>query len=182
MTGDLKEILLSEQKIKQRVRGLGKKIAGDYQGKNLVLVGILKGAVPFVADLMRAIEIPLAYDLMATSSYGASTKSSGTVRILKDLDIEVEGKDVIIVEDIVDTGLTLQYLIDNIRSRRPASLKVCTLLDKPERRKVDIQPDYNGFVIPDVFVVGYGLDYAEKYRNLPWIGVLREEIYTRGDG
>lgn len=128
---------------------------------------------------MRAIELDVSYDLMAVSSYGASTKTSGTVRIIKDLDEEIEGKDVIIVEDIVDTGLTLNYLLENLRSRKVNSLKICTLLDKPSRRKVDIKPDYNGFEIPDVFVVGYGLDYAEKYRNLPYIGVLKEEVYTK---
>lgn len=177
MKNDLQTILYDEATIKEKVAELGADITRDYQGKSLFLIGIMKGAVPFVADLMRAIDLPLCYDLMAVSSYGASTKSSGTVRILKDIDLSIEGQDVMIVEDIIDTGLTLQYLVENLRSRKPYSLKICTLLDKPSRRKVEIKPDYNGFVIPDAFVVGYGLDYAEKYRNLPYIGVLKQEIY-----
>ncbi|HOP74522.1 MAG TPA: hypoxanthine phosphoribosyltransferase [Bacillota bacterium] len=179
MHGDLQEVLVDEVRLQKRIKELGKQITDDYRGKDVVLVGILKGALPFLADLMRAIELDVSYDLMAVSSYGASTKTSGTVRIIKDLDEEIEGKDVIIVEDIVDTGLTLNYLLENLRSRKVNSLKICTLLDKPSRRKVDIKPDYNGFEIPDVFVVGYGLDYAEKYRNLPYIGVLKEEVYTK---
>lgn len=177
---DIKEVLFTTEQIGARVKELGQQIAKDYREKDPVLVGILKGAVPFVADLMRAIELPLVYDLMAVSSYGASTKSSGTVRILKDLDLAIEERDVLIVEDIVDTGLTLSYLIESLKSRRVKSIKVCTLLDKPSRRKKVIQPDYNGFVIPDVFVVGYGLDYNERYRNLPYIGILREEVYSKG--
>jgi len=176
---DLREVLVEEVRLQARIKELGRQITADYQGKDVILVGILKGALPFLADLMRAIELDVSYDLMAVSSYGASTKTSGTVRIIKDLDEEIEGKDVIIVEDIVDTGLTLNYLLENLRSRKVNSLKICTLLDKPSRRKVDIKPDYNGFEIPDVFVVGYGLDYAEKYRNLPYIGVLKEEVYTK---
>jgi hypoxanthine phosphoribosyltransferase len=179
MTNDLKEIILTTKQIGARIEELGQAISSDYQTGAPVLVGILKGALPFLADLMRTITIPVVYDLMAVSSYGASTKSTGTVRIIKDLDIEIENREVIVVEDIVDTGLTLQYLVKNLRSRRPKSLKVCTLLDKPSRRQVPIQPDYNGFEIPDVFVVGFGLDYAEKYRNLPYIGVLKEEIYLK---
>jgi hypoxanthine phosphoribosyltransferase len=178
MIEDIKEILFDETSIKQRVGELGQKITEDYRGKSPVMVGILKGGVPFLADLIRQIDLPLEYDLMAVSSYGASTKSSGVVKILKDMDISIEGRDIIIVEDIVDTGLTLHYLLDNLKSRRPNSLKVCTILDKPSQRKVQIQPDYNGFEIPNVFVVGYGLDYAGKYRNLPYIGVLKEEIYS----
>lgn len=178
MYDDLESILYTPEAIAERIGELGKEITESYQGKDLVLIGILKGAVPFVADLMRAIEMPLEYDFMAVSSYGASTKSSGTVRFLKDLDIGIENRDVIIVEDIVDTGLTLHYLVENLRSRKPKSLKICTLLDKPSRRKAEISSDYNGFEIPDVFVVGYGLDYAGKYRNLPCIGVLSEKIYT----
>ncbi len=173
----IKEILFSAGQISTRVKSLGAEISCDYQGTTPVLVGILKGAVPFLADLIRNIDIPLIYDLMAVSSYGASTLSSGTVRILKDLDLPVEGRDVLIIEDIVDTGLTLQYLLGNLKSRHVKSIKVCTLLDKPSRRKVAIQPNYNGFVIPDAFVVGYGLDYNEQYRNLPYIGVLDEEVY-----
>lgn len=179
MINDLKEIILTSEQISERIKELGAKISSDYQDSPPVLVGILKGALPFMADLIRAISVPMVYDLMAVSSYGASTKSTGTVRIIKDLDLEIEDRDVIIVEDIVDTGLTLQYLLENLRSRRPRSLKVCTLLDKPSRRQTPIQPDYNGFEIPDVFVVGFGLDYAEKYRNLPYIGVLKEEIYSK---
>lgn len=179
MTNDLKEIILTTEQIMVRIRELGVKISIDYKSDPPVLVGILKGALPFLADLMRAITIPVVYDLMAVSSYGASTKSTGTVRIIKDLDIEIENRNVIIVEDIVDTGLTLQYLLENLRSRKPKTIKVCTLLDKPSRRITSIQPDYNGFEIPDVFVVGFGLDFAEKYRNLPYIGVLKEEVYQK---
>lgn len=178
MENDIKEILFSTAEIDERVKALGREITRDYQGTNPVLVGILKGAVPFIADLIRAIEMPLVYDLMSVSSYGASTKSSGMVRILKDLDLTIEDRDVLIVEDIVDTGLTLTYLLENLKTRRVKSIKTCTLLDKPERRKVNIHSDYNGFVIPDVFVVGYGLDYNERYRNLPYIGILNEEIYS----
>lgn len=179
MDNDIQVILYSQRDIEAKVKELGALIARDYQGKSPILIGIMKGAVPFVADLMRAINLPLSYDLMAVSSYGASTKSSGTVRILKDVDLSIEGRDVIIVEDIIDTGLTLQYLVDNLQRRKPATLKTCTLLDKPSRRMVEMTSDYNGFEIPDAFVVGYGLDYVEKYRNLPYIGVLREEIYKR---
>jgi hypoxanthine phosphoribosyltransferase len=177
MINDIKEIFFTPEQIGARIRELGMKISNDYQSDPPLLVGILKGALPFLADLMRVVSIPVIYDVMAVSSYGASTKSTGTVRIIKDLDVEIENRNVIIVEDIVDTGLTLQYLVENLRSRRPKTLKVCTLLDKPSRRVTPIQPDYNGFEIPDVFVVGFGLDYAEKYRNLPFIGVLKEEIY-----
>lgn len=179
MNNDLQEILISEAEIRARVAELGRTITTDYAGKEVVLVGILKGALPFFADLMRGVDLPLSFDVMAVSSYGASTKSSGTVRIVKDIDLDIEGKDVIIVEDIVDTGLTLNYLVENLRARKVASLKICTLLDKPSRRKAAVTPDYNGFEIPDVFVVGYGLDYAERYRNLPYIGVLKESVYSK---
>lgn len=179
LAGDLGEIILSEEAISGRVSELGAQITNDYRGRELLAVGILKGAVLFLADLVRAIDLPVKVDFMALSSYGASSESSGIVRILKDLDENVQGRHVLVVEDIVDTGLTLNYLIDNLRSRRPESLKVCTLLDKPERRQVAIKPDYNGFTIPDRFVVGYGLDYAEKYRNLPYIAVLKPEVYSR---
>lgn len=182
MDRDLKEILFTAAQIDDRVKALGQLISRDYQGKILVLVGILKGAVPFIADLMRTINLPLIYDLMAVSSYGVSTKSSGTVRILKDLDLTIEDREVLIVEDIIDTGLTLKYLLESLATRHPRSIKTCTLLDKPDRRKVTLHSDYNGFVIPDVFVVGYGLDYHEQYRNLPYIGALREEIYRVPDG
>jgi hypoxanthine phosphoribosyltransferase len=175
MDQDIKRVLFTAGQIAARVKALGAEISHDYQGTAPVLVGILKGAVPFLADLIRNIDLPLIYDLMAVSSYGASTLSSGTVRILKDLDLSIEDREVLIIEDIVDTGLTLQYLLENLKTRRVKSIKVCTLLDKPSRRKMAIQPDYNGFVIPDVFVVGYGLDCNEQYRNLPYIGVLYEE-------
>ncbi|HVJ49379.1 hypoxanthine phosphoribosyltransferase, partial [Desulfitobacterium sp.] len=149
----------------------------DYTGKNLLVLAILKGAVPFMADLIQQIKIPLTYDFMAVSSYGASTTSSGVVRIMKDLERSVEGIHILIVEDIVDTGLTLKYLKENLTARNPQSVKVVTLLDKPDRRKVDVTPNYNGFRIPDDFVVGYGLDFNEQYRNLPYIGILKPEAY-----
>lgn len=177
MIRDMAEILLSEVVIQEKVQGMGKEIARDYAGKNLFIIGVLKGSSIFMADLARAIDIPLAFDFMAVSSYGNSTSSSGVVRINKDLETSIEGKDVLIVEDIIDSGLTLSYLVENLKSRNPASLKIATLLNKPERRKANVQVDYCGFDIPDKFVVGYGLDYAEKYRNLPYIGVLKPEIY-----
>lgn len=178
MTADLQEVLLSKEQIDQRVREIGRQISQDYAGRDLVVVGILKGAIIFLSDLVREISVPVTLDFVATSSYGDSSISSGAVRILKDLEGGIEGRDVLIVEDIVDTGLTLLYLLQNLRSRNPASLKVCTLLDKPERRTVEIVPDYLGFSIPNAFVVGYGLDYAEKYRNLPYIAVLKPEAYS----
>lgn len=173
----VEKILLDETRIKERVLQLGQQITRDYQGQNILTVGILKGAMIFLADLVRNIEVPTFFDFMAVSSYGTGTVSSGAVRILKDLDRSIEGRHVIIVEDIVDTGLTLQYLVENMKARGPASLKICTLLDKPSRRKVEVSVDYNGFSIPDEFVVGYGLDYNECYRNLPYIAVLKPEIY-----
>lgn len=171
-------ILITEKELKKKIASLGKEITADYRGKDLLVIGILKGAAPFLADLIREIKLPLRYDFMAVSSYGSSSRSSGTVRILKDLDSGVEDKHILIVEDIVDTGLTLKYLKENLQRRHPLSLKVVTLLDKPERREVHIQPDYNGFVIPNEFVVGYGLDYKECFRNLPYIGVLKPEFYN----
>ncbi|MEG6520937.1 hypoxanthine phosphoribosyltransferase [Desulfotomaculum sp. 1211_IL3151] len=173
----VEKILLDEKQIKERIQQLGQQISQDYQGKSILMVGILKGATIFLADLVRNIEVPIFIDFMAVSSYGAGTVSSGVVRILKDLDKSIEGKHVIIVEDIVDTGLTLQYMLENLKSRGPASVKICTLLDKPDRRKVEVPIDYNGFQIPDEFVVGCGLDYNELYRNLPYIAVLKPEIY-----
>ncbi|UWG98278.1 hypoxanthine phosphoribosyltransferase [Dehalobacter sp. DCM] len=173
------KVLVNEEQIKKRVAELGEQITHDYADKNLLIIGIFKGAVPFLADLIRQIRIPIRYDFMAVSSYGSSTNSSGAVRILKDLDRSIEDCHVLIVEDIVDTGLTLQYLKENLLGRQPLSLKIVTFLDKPERRKVDIHPDYNGFVIPNEFAVGYGLDYNELYRNLPYIGVLKPEIYEQ---
>lgn len=179
MHKDLAYVLLEEEAIQKRVKELGRQITRDYEGKELVLVGILKGAVVFFSDLIRHVELPMSMDFMAISSYGNATKSAGVVRILKDLDKDIVGKHIIIVEDIVDSGLTLSFLKDNLVSRGAASLRICALLDKPERRKVDIKADYQGFTIPDAFVVGYGLDYAERYRNLPYIGVLKPEIYTK---
>jgi len=179
MLEDIDRVLLTEEEIKERVAELGAEISRDYAGKDLVLVCILKGALHFMADLSRHITIPVDMDFMAISSYGASTKSSGEVRILQDLEAPIANRHVLVVEDIVDSGLTLKYLVDNLSSRRPASLKIVTLLDKPARRVVPITTDYNGFLIPDEFVVGYGLDYAEKYRNLPFIGVLKPEVYNK---
>ncbi|KAB2953289.1 hypoxanthine phosphoribosyltransferase [Heliorestis acidaminivorans] len=170
-------ILLSEEELQAKVKELGAQISADYEGKDLLVVGILKGALVFMADLIRAIKIPVTIDFMAVSSYGQGAKSSGAVRILKDLDKAVEDRHILIVEDIVDTGLTLNYLIDNLKSRGAASVKTCTILDKPNRRTIPIEPDYNGFTIPDEFVVGYGLDYAEKYRHFPFVAVLKREVY-----
>ncbi|MCL6611831.1 MAG: hypoxanthine phosphoribosyltransferase [Peptococcaceae bacterium] len=180
MHPDVQEILISEDRIAAKVKELGERISEDYRGKDVLMVGILKGAVVFMADLIRHVNVPLAIDFMAVSSYGKSSESSGVVQILKDLDQSIEGRHVIVVEDIVDSGLTLRYMLDNLSTRKPASLKICTLLDKPSRRKADVTPDYNGFVIPDRFVVGYGLDYAENYRNLRDIAVLRPEVYSKG--
>jgi hypoxanthine phosphoribosyltransferase len=178
MLQDIERVLLSEEQLQQRVRELGEEISKEYAGKEILMIGVLRGAVMFMADLARAIAVPVMIDFMAVSSYGTSTSSSGIVRILKDLDEEVAGKHVLIVEDIIDSGLTLSYLVDNIKSRQPASVRICTLLNKPERRKVDLEVNYNGFVVPDEFVVGYGLDYAEKYRNVPFIGILKPAIYA----
>jgi hypoxanthine phosphoribosyltransferase len=174
---DIAEILVSEGAIAAKVRELGARITEDYRGRNVVLVSILKGALPFLADLMRQIELPLALDFLEVSSYGVSTESSGVVRILKDLANPIEARDVLVVEDILDTGNTLAFVVDHLRSQHPASVRICTLLDKPARRLVPIEIDYRGFEIPDKFVVGYGLDYAERYRNLPFIGVLKPEVY-----
>ncbi|AEE95820.1 MAG: hypoxanthine phosphoribosyltransferase [Clostridiales bacterium] len=171
----LERVLLDEEQIKKRIRELGRDITEDYKNKDLLMIGVLKGAIVFFSDLIRAIDLPLTTDFIAVSSYGSSTKSSGIVRILKDLDEPVDGKDILIVEDIIDTGLTLHYLVDNIITRNPNSVKICCLLDKPERRLTDVDVDYVGFAIPDEFVVGYGLDYNERYRNLPNISVLRLE-------
>lgn len=175
---DVQEILLDAQTLATRVAELGEQITRDYAGRSLALVCILKGAFVFAADLYRHLQIPTSVDFMAISSYGNRTQSSGVVRITKDLDSSIEGCDVLIVEDIVDSGLTLSYLLENLSSRRPASLRTCVLLDKPERREVDIDVAYRGFSIPDRFVIGYGLDYAERYRNLPYIGVLKPEVYA----
>lgn len=177
MQEDIEEILLTSEIILAKVKELGKLITADYRDKNLLLLGTLKGAVPFIADLARAIELPLEIDYMAVSSYGNSTESSGVVRILKDLEGPVQQKNVLIVEDIVDSGQTLHYLMDVLRQRRPMSLRVCTLLDKGRERVKPVELDYTGFQIPDRFVVGYGLDYAQRYRNLPYIGILKPSVY-----
>lgn len=178
MESKIKEVLVSEEEIKKKVKELGKKISEDYKDKDLLLVGILKGAVIFMSDLARSIDIPLKLDFMAVSSYGKTSISTGEVRIIKDLDFSVENKDILIVEDIIDTGYTLTYLTDNLKKRGAHSVKVCTLLNKPERRKADVAIDYLGFDIPDEFVVGYGLDYAEEGRNLPYVAALKEEVYS----
>ncbi len=176
---DVARILITEQELRRRIAELGEQISNDYQGRPLLLVAILKGSVLFMADLMRAIHIPHSIDFMATSSYGSGTQSSGVVRILKDLDEPIEGKDVLLVEDIIDTGRTLDYLLRILEERHPNSLRVCALLDKRERREVDVPVHYVGFTIPNEFVIGYGLDYAQIYRNLPFIGVLKPEVYRK---
>jgi hypoxanthine phosphoribosyltransferase len=182
LAADVAEVLLSEDEIQAKVAELGRRISADYDRRQLTLVSVLKGSLPFMADLMRAITIPVRIDLMEVSSYGgSSTESTGLVRILKDLSASIEGEDVLIVEDIIDTGLTLNYLVRYLRGKNPRSLRICTLLDKPARRLVEIPVDYIGFTIPDQFVVGYGLDYGELYRNLRFVGVLRPEVYSRTD-
>jgi hypoxanthine phosphoribosyltransferase len=174
LPGAIGEALVTREDLERRVLELGAEISRDYDGKDLFLVGVLKGAVFFLSDLMRAIEVPCEVDFMAVASYGSSTDSSGVVRILKDLDATIEGKDVLIVEDIIDSGLTLSYLLRTLRAREPRSLEVCALLTKPERREVDLPIRYTGFEIPNKFVIGYGLDHAERYRNLPYVAVLQE--------
>lgn len=178
LTEDLKSILLDEETIRRRVAELGQIIDDEYRGRDVLLVSVLKGSIVFMADLVRAITIPHEVDFMATSSYGNDTSSSGVVRILKDLNVSIEGRNVILVEDIIDSGNTLSYLARILQERRPATLRIMTLLDKPERREVPIHVDWIGFSIPNEFVVGYGLDYAEIYRNLPYIGVLKPDIYS----
>ena len=179
MINDIEKVYYSEEQLAAIVKKLGKQISEDYKDKNLLLVSVLKGSVIFMADLMRAITVPCEIDFMCVSSYQSGTKSSGVVKIVKDLDINLEGKDVLIVEDILDSGRTLSYLKSIIEGRNPSSIRICTLLDKPERRVIaDLVADYSGAEVPDEFVVGYGLDYDEKYRNLPYIGVLKREIYS----
>jgi len=179
LENDIGEVLLTEAQIGAKVQELGQRIAADYAGRPLTLVSVLKGSLPFMADLMREIRLPLRIDLMEVSSYGGTaTESSGLVRIIKDLSASIAGEDVLLVEDIIDTGLTLNYLVRYLRGKSPASLRICTLLDKPARRLVEIPVDYVGFQIPDQFVVGYGLDYSERYRNLRFVGVLRPEVYS----
>ncbi len=179
MQNDIKEILYSEDVISAKVKELADQITRDYKGKDLLMIGVLKGANVFMCDLMRAIDEPIQIDFIAASSYGHSTESSGVVKIMKDLDFSIEGRNILIVEDIIDTGLTLKYLIKNFLTRKPNSVAICTLLDKPERRIADLDIDYKGFKIPDEFIVGYGIDYAEKYRNLPYIATLKPSVYEK---
>ena len=174
---DVAGVLLSEEQLKEKVKELGEAITKDYEGEELIAVGILRGSVVFLADLIRNINLHTELEFMAVSSYGNSTKTSGAVKINKDLDVDISGKNVIIIEDIIDSGVTLTYLKEMLLKRNPKSLKICTLLHKPDRRKADIVPDYIGFDIPDEFVIGYGLDYASKYRNMPYVGILKREIY-----
>lgn len=175
----VKEVMLSEEEIRTRVAELGRQISEDYKGEDVVLVCVLKGSVIFFADLIRQITEPISIDFISCTSYGNSTESSGVVRILKDLEYSIEGKHVLVVEDIVDTGTTLHYLLGNLRSRNAKSVRLVALLNKPERRKVEVAVDYVGFTIPDDFVIGYGMDYAEQYRHFPFIGVLKEEVYQK---
>lgn len=179
LQNDIQEVLYSEQTIQDKVREMGEMISRDFEGRNPLVICVLKGAFIFMSDLVKQITIPLEIDFMAVSSYGQSTKSSGVVKIIKDLDVPVEGRHILIVEDIIDSGLTLSYLIDVLERRNALSITVAALFDKPARRTVELDADYKGFVIPDAFVVGYGLDYAEKYRNLPYVGVLKPEVYSQ---
>ena len=178
MYNDISEVLISEEELQKIVQNLADQINRDYAGKKLLLVGLLKGCIMFMADLSRRITIPCEFDFMVASSYGGGTETCGVVKVSKDLSIDIEGYDVLIVEDVVDSGVTLNYILDMIGDRKPASLKLCTLLDKPARRKKPVHIDYSGYTLPDEFVVGYGMDYAEKYRNLPFIGILKPEIYS----
>jgi hypoxanthine phosphoribosyltransferase len=182
LSDGIDHILVTEEQIKDAVARLGRQLTEDYTGKDLLLIGVLKGALMFIVDLARAIDLPLTMDFMAVASYGASTQTSGIVRILKDLDSSIEGKHVLVVEDIIDSGLTLNYILESLRSRNPAGLRVCTLLDKREKRQVDVPIDYVCFTIPDEFVVGYGLDFDQVYRNLPFVGVLKPEAYSHALG
>jgi len=177
MMKDIARVLITEEELQRRIKEMGRLLAAEYEGKNPVFVGVLKGVVVFFADMIRAVPIPCQIDLMAVSSYGAGTESSGTIVMKKDVGLNLEGRHVVILEDIIDTGLTLKFTVEHISKMNPASLKVCTMLDKPARRKVQIDADYVGFTIPNEFVVGYGLDYNDFYRNLPFIGVLRPEVY-----
>lgn len=179
MQNDIQEVLHDAQQIGEKVKELGATLSKDFSGRNPLVICVLKGAFIFMADLVKEITVPLEIDFMAVSSYGQSTKSSGVVKIIKDLDVSVEGRDVLIVEDIIDSGLTLSYLIDVLERRNSKSVTVVTLFDKPARRTVELEADYTGFTLPDEFVVGYGLDYAEKYRNLPYVGVLKPKIYEK---
>lgn len=179
MKDDILEVLLTEEQIRTKIKEIGAQITRDYAGKTPFFLGVLKGCYVFMADLVRNVDLQCTMDFMAVSSYGGGTSTTGAVRITKDLTRDIEGKDVIIVEDILDSGVTLSYLKKYLANRNPASLRIVTLLNKPARRRVDIEPDYCGFSVPDEFVVGFGLDYAEQYRNLPYIGILKPEIYSR---
>jgi hypoxanthine phosphoribosyltransferase len=181
LSAAVSEILIDEETLHGRIAELGAQISDDDRGEDLLLIGDLKGAIFFMADLMRSIDIPCEVDFMAISSYGAGIDSSGVVRILKDLDVSIEGRNVLVVEDIIDSGLTLSYLLRNLEAREPASLEVCALLTKPERRENDVACRYVGFEIPNRFVIGYGLDFAERYRNLPFVGVLRDELAAQAE-
>jgi hypoxanthine phosphoribosyltransferase len=181
LSAAVSEVLIDEETLHGRIAELGVQISDDYRGEDLLLIGVLKGAIFFMADLMRSIDIPCEVDFMAISSYGAGIDSSGVVRILKDLDVSIEGRNVLVVEDIIDSGLTLSYLLRNLEAREPASLEVCALLTKPERRENDVVCRYVGFEIPNRFVIGYGLDFAERYRNLPFVGVLRDELAAQAE-
>ena len=179
MLQDIERILISEEELQARIKELGQQLAADYQDKEPIFIGVLKGVVNFFKDMVTATPIRCQYDFLATSSYGSSTSTSGNVRLLKDISTDIKGRHVIILEDILDSGLTLKFVKERLETMGPASLKICTLLDKPERRKVDVYADYVGFTVPNEFVVGYGLDYDEFYRNLPFIGVLKPEVYTK---
>ncbi|RWR04723.1 hypoxanthine phosphoribosyltransferase [Siminovitchia fortis] len=181
MKNDIERILITEKEIEEKIRELGKQLTEEYEGRFPLAIGVLKGAMPFMADLLKRVDTYLEMDFMDVSSYGMSTTSSGEVKILKDLNTPVEGRDILIIEDIIDSGVTLSYLVDLFRYRKAKSIKIVTLLDKPEGRKANLKADYVGFVVPNAFVVGYGLDYAEKYRNLPYIGVLKPEVYGNND-
>lgn len=181
MNQDIEKVLYSEEQLQEKIRELGKELTEEYKDRFPLVIGVLKGAMPFMGDLIKRVDTYLELDFMDVSSYGNSTVSSGEVKILKDLDTSVEGRDILIIEDIIDSGLTLSYLVELFRYRKAKSIKIVTLLDKPTGRKANIKADYVGFIVPDEFVVGYGLDYAEKYRNLPYIGVLKPEVYTNNE-
>ncbi|GFN33797.1 hypoxanthine phosphoribosyltransferase [Paenibacillus xylaniclasticus] len=179
MLNDIQEVLFDAETIQNKIKELGEQLSHDFEGRTPLVICVLKGAFIFMADLVKQLNIPLEIDFMAVSSYGASTKSSGVVKIIKDLDVTVEGREVLIVEDIIDSGLTLSYLIDVLERRNAKSVTVVTLFDKPARRTVELEADYKGFILPDEFIVGYGLDYAERYRNLPFVGILKPEVYSK---
>lgn len=178
MTNDIAYTLISKEQIEQKVAELGSRISKDYEGRNLLLLGLLKGAVVFMSDLMRSITIPAAIEFMAVSSYGSATKTTGIVKVIKDISIDITDYDVLVVEDILDSGMTLSYILEHVATKNPKSIKLCALLNKPDRRVKEVYVDYEGYEIPDEFVVGYGLDYKEKYRNLSYIGVLKPEVYA----